>query len=135
MDNFICATGIHHVALHCRDFAVSHKFYTEGLGLREFKRWQSGERTVALLEIANGSYLELFSHGNVRSFEDTQAGMYVHLALRVTDSRAAFRRALEAGAREKIAPKQVLLGAEDPLPATISFVCGPDGEEIEFFQV
>ncbi len=135
MSDPIGVLGIHHVALHCADFEKSYRFYTKGLGLREFKRWQSGERTVALLEIADGSYIELFSHGKPRSFSDTQAGMYVHLALQVADSRAAFDRSLAFGAGEKIAPKAVSLGSQDPLQATIAFVYGPDGEEIEFFQV
>ncbi len=135
MENYIGAKGFHHVALHCADFERSHRFYTECLGLREFKRWQSGERTVALLELAAGEYIELFSHGLPRSLEGSQAGMFAHIALNVSDSRAAFERALAWGAREKLAPKQVALGEEDPLQATISFVYGPDGEEIEFFQV
>ncbi len=135
MDNNIFATGVHHIALHCRDYAASHRFYTQGLGFKEFKSWQSGDRTVALLEIAAGQYIELFSHGNPKTFPDTQAGMYVHLSLRVTDSRAAFQRAIAWGAKEKVAPKEVALGSPDPLKATVAFVYGPDGEEIEFFQV
>ncbi len=134
MDNYISASGIHHIALHCADFERSLAFYTEGLGFREYRRWCSGNRTIALLEIADKQFLELFSHGNPRTFADTQAGMYVHLALNVRDSRAAFARAVAWGAREKTAPKDVLLGSADPLPATIAFVYGPDGEEIEFFQ-
>ena len=39
------------------------------------------------------------------------------------------------GAKEKMAPKSMELPSEPPFPAVISFVYGPDGEELEFFQV
>ena len=131
----IGCTGIHHVALYSSDFEKSYEFYTKGLGFKEFRRWKSGEKTIALLDIGGGVCVELFSNGSSGSDNDGMAGAYVHLALAVKDSAAAFERAIKFGAREKKAPKEMDLPSEPPLHATISFVYGPDGEQIEFFQV
>lgn len=131
----IGCTGFHHVALHSSDFEKSYKFYTEGLGAKEFRRWNSGERTIALLDMGGGVCIELFSAGKTRTCFEEQAGLYVHLALNVKDSKAAFERAVLYGAKEKMAPKSMDLPSNPPLGAVISFVYGPDGEEIEFFEV
>ena len=131
----IGCTGFHHVALHSSDFDKSYKFYTEGLGAKEFRRWTSEDRTIALLDMGGGVCIELFSNGKKRTCFEEQAGLYVHLALNVKDSAAAFERAIACGAKEKMAPKSMELPSEPPFPAVISFVYGPAGEEIEFFQV
>lgn len=132
----ISCRGIHHIALHASDFEKSYRFYTEGLGFQEYRRWKAGNgRTIALLEIANGVCVELFSDGEKRTCFDEQAGLYVHLALDVTDTRKAFARAIAYGATEKMAPKDMALPSEPPIEASISFVYGPDGEQIEFFEV
>lgn len=128
-------TGVHHVALHASDFEKSYRFYTEGLGAKEFRRWVSGERTIALLDIGGGVCIELFSDGKERTCFDEQAGLYVHLALAVKDCKAAFERALAYGAKEKMAPQSMVLPSEPPLPAEIAFVYGPDAEQLEFFCV
>ena len=59
-----------------------------------------------------------------------------HVALKVDDVDAAYKRALEYGAREKSAPKVVPLDSA-PVKLTLNcgFVYGPSGEEIEFFKV
>ena len=127
--------GFHHIALHSSDFEKSYKFYTEGLGFTEYRRWKSGERTIALLDAGNGAMIELFSNGKERTCFEEQAGHYVHLALRVKDSKAAYEKAMAYGAVSKMEPKVMDLPSEPPIPAVISFVKGPDGEEVEFFEV
>ncbi len=127
--------GIQHIALHASDFEKSYKFYTEGLGFKEYRRWKSGERTICLLEIGNGQYIELFSCGKERTTEEEQSGMYVHLALDVADSKKAFARAVEFGAEPKKEPTRMDLPSQPPIPVILSFVYGPDREQIEFFQV
>ena len=132
----IGCVGFHHVALHSSDFEKSYKFYTEGLGFTEYRRWKAANgRTIVLLDAGGGAMIELFSDGAERTCFEEQAGLYIHLALRVKDSRAAFARALEYGAEVKMEPKDMELPSEPPIPATISFVKGPDGEEVEFFEV
>ena len=77
--------------------------------------------------------LELFAGG-----EECKGGNagYIHFALKVDDVDAAYKRALEYGAREKSAPKVVPLDSA-PVKLTLNcgFVYGPSGEEIEFFKV
>lgn len=128
--------GFHHVALHSSDFEKSYKFYTEGLGFSEYRRWKTDDgRTIVLLDAGCGAMIELFSDGNKRTCFEEQAGLYVHLALRVKNSKAAFDRAVNFGAKAKMQPTKMDLPATPAIPATISFVYGPDGEEIEFFEV
>ena len=132
----IGCTGVHHIALHASDFAASYRFYTEALGFTEYRRWKTGDgRTICLLELGGGVCVELFSDGKKRTCFEEQAGLYVHLALHVKDSRKAFEQAVAHGAQPKKTPEDMLLPSEPPIPATISFVKGPDGEEIEFFEV
>ena len=132
----IGCTGFHHIALHSSDFEKSYKFYTEGLGFTEYRRWKAANgRTIVLLDAGNGAMVELFSDGAERTCYEEQAGLYIHLALRVNDSKAAFDRALQYGAVPKMEPKAMELPSNPPSPATISFVKGPDGEEVAFFEV
>ncbi len=126
--------GFHHIALHASDFEKSYRFYTEGLGFREYRRWNNPERTICLLEMGGDAMLELFSDGAPRTTFEPQAGFYVHLALHVEDSAAAFARAITYGAISKKEPSLMTLPANPPINAVISFVKGPDGEEIEFFE-
>lgn len=135
MENkIIGCTGVHHIALHVSDFEKSYKFYTEALGFKEYRRWNSADRVICLLELGGGVYVELFSNGAERTCKNEQSGMYVHLALSVKDSKKAFERAVSFGAGVKKEPEEMLLPSEPPIPAVISFVVGPDGEEIEFFE-
>lgn len=132
----IGCVGFHHVALHSSDFEKSFRFYTEGLGFTEYRRWKTDAgKTIALLDAGNGAMIELFSDGADRTLFEEQSGFYTHLALRVADSAKAYARALECGAVSKMPPKSMILPSNPPIPATISFVKGPDGEEIEFFEV
>ena len=85
-------------------------------------------------KITSGSVF-VSRNGKPRTCFEEQAGHYVHLALNVKDSKAAFDRAIAYGAKEKMEPKSMELPSEPPFPVVISFVYGPDGEELEFFQV
>ena len=128
----IPGAGSHHLALAASDFDKSFAFYTEGLGMQLAAAWGEGTGRAALLDIGDGSHIELFANGTAQPQADAK---YVHFAIRTTDTDTAFANAIAAGAREKIAPKTVAIPATPPLPARIAFVFGPDGEEVEFFQV
>lgn len=135
MENkIIGCKGFHHIALHASDFERSYRFYTEGLGFREYRRWNNPERTICLLEMGGDAMLELFSDGAPRTTFEPESGFYVHLALAVEDSAAAFARAITHGAVSKKEPSLMTLPSTPPINAVISFVKGPDGEEIEFFE-
>ncbi len=132
-NEIIKGMDFHHIALAAVDFEQSLKFYTEGLGMKFYTMWGEGSGRIAMLDMGEGGIVELFAGG-----EKVQPKMsgYLHLALRADDVDAAYKRALEFGAREKSAPKVVALSSS-PVKLTLhcGFVYGPSGEEIEFFKV
>ena len=131
-NDVLSGAGVHHVALMATDFEASLNFY-KGLGMKETLRWGSPERTIAMLDIGNGSHIELFSNGGD---EYCECGKYAHLALSVDDVDAAYERALSLGAKPLTPPKSVPLDSV-PTKTTIriAFVHGPSGEQLEFFKM
>jgi catechol 2,3-dioxygenase-like lactoylglutathione lyase family enzyme len=55
--------GFHHIALKAKDFEASLKFYTEGLGMEFYTQWGEGDKRIAMLDLGDGSILELFAGG------------------------------------------------------------------------
>jgi len=136
MENTVIGcTGIAHIALLASDFEKSVKFYTDGLGCKIYRKWQSGERTIALLELGGGQYIELFSNARIPSEREEQGGQLTHLALTVRDCKKAYERAIAFGAVSKKEPTYMELPSEPPIPVTLAFVYGPDKEQIEFFEL
>lgn len=131
----IAGCGFHHVALQTSNFEKSLMFYIEGLGFQLRTKWTSGTgKQLALIDIGDGNYFELFSDGEAGEESEPKAGSFFHLALRVNDTRAAFERAVEHGGIPHVEPKDAVLGEHGEITASLSFVKGPDGEQIEFFQ-
>lgn len=130
MANTITTDGFHHIAIAARDFDRSVAFYRDALGFSTFRSWgKTGDRAT-MLSIGGNGYLELFERPDHQHTD----GRLLHFALRVPECRAAHAAALSAGATELSAPAEVDIPSEPPYAVTISFVVGPDGEEIEFFQ-
>lgn len=124
--------GIHHIALHVSDLNRSLAFYCEGLGFRLYRRWKNGESENALVDFGQG-YLELFSPAPDRGHLPA-AGVSPHFAFAAEDVSACFERAVKAGAGIKRELTDLVIPSEPPLPITVAFVTGPDGETIEFFK-
>ena len=123
--------GCHHIAIQTRDWDASEKFYIEVMGMEKAVEFIGGGRRIALLDIGDGSHLELFEP--TADLEDTAANdTLTHFALTTTDITAALERVRAAGMEITREPTDVNLGG---MNVTIAFFSGPSGEVIEFFQV
>jgi len=127
--------GMHHVAIQARDWDESLRFYRDLLGMEVVAEFGSETRKIVLLDMGDGSHIELF-----QPKEDTPApgspahhDPVMHLALTTTDLYAAVERVRQAGCKITVEPKDATLG--DSLKVTIAFFVGPNEEIIEFFQV
>ncbi len=126
--------GAHHIAVQTRDWDASLRLYRDVLGMPVVAEFGSPERKIVLLDMGDGSHMELF-----QPLPDTPApgspapnDPVMHFALATTDTRAALEHVRAAGYQVTVEPKDVRLGDMD---VTIAFFLGPNGESIEFFQV
>ena len=130
-NEIIKGAGSHHIALMASDFEKSLAFY-KALGFKEIVRWGDEIKTIAMLDIGDGSRIELFSNG---SDEYSVSGKWAHFAISVDDVDEAFNIAVKAGGVPKIYPKAVPLNSTpEKISINIAFVKGPDGDELEFFK-
>ena len=130
-NEIIRGAGSHHIALMATDFEKSLAFY-KALGFREIVRWGDEIKTIAMLDIGDGSRIELFSNGGDAY---PACGKWAHFAVRVDDVEEAFNIAVKAGGVPKIYPKVVPLNSTPyKTSINIAFVYGPSGEELEFFK-
>ena len=130
-NEIIKGAGMHHIALMATDFEKSLAFY-KALGFKEIVRWGDAIKTIAMLDIGDGSRIELFSNGGD---EYPACGKWAHFAVKVDDVEEAFNIAVKAGGVPKIYPKVVPLeSAPYKMSINIAFVYGPSGEELEFFK-
>ena len=125
--------GSHHIAIQTRDYEASKAFYIDVLGMRQTVEWDGGGRRICLLDIGDGSHLELFEPlpgGEPAS--DAKGNIVFHFALACTDIANTLQRVRAAGRKVTVELKDVQLGH---LPVTIAFFEGPGGEVVELFQV
>lgn len=122
-------TGFHHVALRARDYEKSLAFYTEGMGFPLAHSWGEDDRRIALLNLGDGNYLELFA--TPTDLEITGGNQFFHLALRSVDVDADIEKVRALGCPITIEPKSVDVNGKT---IRVGFFLGPDGETWEFFQ-
>ena len=131
----LSGSGYHHIALRARDFEKSFAFYTEGLGFTLAHQWGEGEGRIALLDMGDGNYLELFASAPGQTPDangDIPAPWpYFHLALRSTDVDGDIEIVRALGCPITIEPKSVPVNGKT---IRVGFFLGPDGEVLEFFQ-
>ena len=128
------APGFHHIALRAFDFEATLRFYQDGLGFVRTFGWGEGDDRAAMLDTGDGNYLEVFAGGSRTAGEEAPEGALLHFALRTSDVDGDYARALAAGGRSHVEPKDVTIAGDYPVPVRLAFVKGPDGEVIEFFQ-
>lgn len=125
--------GMHHVAVQTRDWDASLKLYRDVLGMPIVAEFGSPERKIILLDMGDGSHMELFQPTATSPKENDPApnDPVIHFALATTDTRAALERVRAEGYEITMEPRDLDLGV---LNVTIAFFKGPAGEVIEFFQ-
>jgi len=122
-------TGFHHVALRARDYEKSLAFYTDGMGFPVAHSWGEGDKRIALLDLGDGNYLELFA--TPADLEITVGNQFFHLALRSVDVDGDIEKVRALGCPITIEPKSVEVNGKT---IRVGFFLGPDGETWEFFQ-
>lgn len=132
-NQIMAGLGTHHIALQTRDYETSMSFYTEVMGMEKAAEFDGGGRRIALLDIGDGSHLELFEPlPDAAPPGDAYDGILFHVAFATTDIAAALERVRAAGMEIITDLTNADLG---PLNVTIAFFKGPSGEVVELFQV
>ncbi|MDA1190179.1 MAG: VOC family protein [Candidatus Poribacteria bacterium] len=128
----IAGCGMHHVAVQTRDWDASLKLYRDTLGMEIVAEFGSPDRKIILLDMGDGSHMELFQP-TAQSPKDAAKDNdpVIHFALATTDTLGVTEIVRKAGYEITMEPRSLDLGA---LSVTISFFKGPNGEIIEFFQ-
>lgn len=123
--------GYHHIGLAAKDPEKSLAFYTEGLGGTMTFSFPMGDtgKLIYLVDLGGGAVVEIIPGGTGSEEADPH---WKHIALNTDDCRAAYDKALKAGAMKRLAPEDKMLGT---MAICNAFVQGPDGEQIEFFEV
>ena len=126
--------GCHHIALQVRDMNESLNFYRDVLGMSVVAQFGSPERRIFLLDMGDGSHMELFdpTPDSPKPGDPAANEPVMHFALATTDTKSATEHVRAAGYTITVEPKTLDLGA---MTVTIAFFNGPNGESIEFFQV
>lgn len=125
------SNGYHHIGLAVKDWEKSLNFYTEGLGGEVTFSFPMGNtgKTIYLVDLGGNAVVEIIPRGNGEAESNAH---WAHIAVATDDARAAYKRALTAGALNQSEPQDCLLGV---MAVCNAFVTGPDGEVIEFFEV
>ncbi|HEX8428246.1 VOC family protein [Hymenobacter sp.] len=123
---------VHHIAIICRDYAVSKRFYTEVLGLEIVREVHRAERQSWKLDLAlQGQYvIELFSFPEPppRPSHPEAAGLR-HLAFAVADLDATVR-GLNA---HNVASEPIRV--DEFTGRRFTFIQDPNGLPLEFYEV
>ena len=122
--------GFHHISIHTQRFDESMHLYRDVLGMQVRLDTTNGVRRTALLDMGDGSYVELSM--NPEKDEPLAPGNPLgHFALATHDVRGVTEKLRAAGYPITMEPKDIQLGT---LPASIAFFTGPSGELVELFQ-
>lgn len=123
--------GIHHIAIICKDYGRSKKFYTEILGLKPVREVYRKERDSYKLDLSlNGQYvIELFSFPSPpeRVSRPEAAGLR-HLAFAVADLEACIEELLS----NNVSSEPVRI--DEFTSRRFTFIADPDGLPIEFYE-
>jgi hypothetical protein len=88
--------GTHHIALQTRDWDASLRLYRDILGMQVVAEFGPPERRIFLLDIGDGSHMELFAPLAAAADQPVAAELIPHIALATTDTRLATERVQDA---------------------------------------
>ena len=129
----IAGLGTHHIAIQTTDYEASVRFYTEVMGMTEVVEFETGGRRAVMLDIGDGSHMELFEPiPGAQPSNDATGNIVFHFALQTTDIESALERVRAAGMEITVELRSADLG---PLSVSLAFFKGPSGEVVEFMQV
>ena len=129
----IAGLGTHHIAVQTTDYEASVAFYTEVMGMTEVVGFESQGRRAVILDIGDGSHMELFEPiSGTQPSNDATGNVVFHFALQTTDIETALERVREAGMEITVELTTHQMG---PLNITLAFFKGPSGEVVEYIQV
>ena len=126
--------SIHHVTVQARDWAASLRLYRDVLGMEVVAEFGPPGQKIVLLDVGDGGHIEL----KAPTADTPQVGSaaandpLVHVALATSDAPGALEHVRQAGYEITLEPKTVGVG---DMKVTVAFFRGPNGEDIEFFQV
>jgi catechol 2,3-dioxygenase-like lactoylglutathione lyase family enzyme len=122
--------GFHHISIMTQNLEESLRFYRDVLGMPVRLEFQVAGRPFALLDMGDGSYIELQAP-KPDTAEQAAGNPLVHFALAARDVRASIEKVRQAGYPVTVEPKDVQLNT---LAASVAFFTGPSGESVELFQ-
>ncbi len=129
----IAGLGTHHIAIQTVDYEASVRFYTEVMGMTEVVGFVSEGRRAVILDIGDGSHMELFEPiPGTQPSNDATGNVVFHFALQTSDIETALERVRAAGMEITVELKTVQMGA---LNISLAFFKGPSGEVVEYIQV
>lgn len=125
-------TKIDHIAIQTNNFNESLKFYSEILGFQVLKGPIHFKKRMLCFLDAGNIKIELYSIKNnqkpANNFNNCRAGL-VHLSLVVQDIYGSLQELSENGVT--IIKQPFIPPSGDPNQPLISYIEGPDGQEIE----
>jgi glyoxylase I family protein len=120
--------GIHHIAVQTYDEEASLRLYRDVLGMRIVKVGGREGRRVTLLDIGNGSHIELVAPaGGAPQPVPELYSPLLHIALATTDVHTVIEHVRSSGYEITVEPKQAR-------HAMVAFFKGPNDELIELYQ-
>ena len=132
-NSVVAGCGLHHVAVYTRSLENSLRLYRDTLGMSIVAEFGAPARKVMLLDMGDGSHMELFqpTADSPKEGDPAANDPVNHFALATTDTEATVEHVRAAGYRITVEPRRVFL---DGIEAIIAFFQGPSGESVELFE-
>lgn len=125
-------TAVDHITINCCKIQESFDFYQNVLELTRVGTVDMGDHVLHLYQLP-GAKLELIEYKNEQKLvhaENTDKGVYRHVALRVDDIEEVYNRCQQAGYGINLKPTAI----EKLNGKVIMLIVDPNGVEIEIIQ-